>query len=220
MKLTWDKTGERYYETGVDKGVLFPFASDGDSKYAKGVAWNGLSTVTESPSGAEPTSLYANNAKYATLMSAEELSLTLEAYTYPKEFEACDGLADLGDGVTIDQQTRQHFGFVYRTYLGNDEEGNDHGYKLHLVYDCLASPSEKSRATVNDSPDVSPFSWSVTCTPVSVTGYKTTSMLTIDSTKVKQPVLKSIEEKLYGTEDTEPTLPTPDEILNIISSAV
>ena len=215
MKLAWDKTGERLYETGVDKSVLYPFSKE-SGKYAAGVAWNGLSAVNESPSGAEPTALYANNAKYVTLMSAEELGLTIEAYTYPKEFEVCDGSAELSEGVTIGQQDREHFGFSYRSLVGNDENGNNHGYKIHLVYDCLASPSEKNRSTVNDSPDVSPFSWEVSTTPVDVEGHKPSAMLTIDSTKIPAAKLKLIEDKLYGTASEQPTLPLPDEILALL----
>lgn len=215
MRLAWDKTGERLYETGVDKGVLYPFSKE-SGKYATGVAWNGLSAVNESPSGAEPTALYANNAKYVTLMSAEELGLTIEAYTYPKEFEVCDGSAELSEGVTIGQQDREHFGISYRSLIGNDEQGNNFGYKLHLVYDCLASPSEKNRSTVNDSPDVSPFSWEVSTTPVEVENHKPSAMLTIDSTKIPADKLKLIEDKLYGTASEQPTLPLPDEILELL----
>lgn len=214
MRLEWDKTGERLYETGVDRGVLYPFASGGT--YGTGVPWNGLSAVNESPSGAEPTALYANNSKYVTLMSAEELGLTIEAYTYPEEFEPCDGSSEISEGVIIGQQDREHFGFSYRSLIGNDESGNNHGYKLHLVYDCLASPAEKNRSTVNDSPDVSPFSWSVSTTPVSVDGHKPTSMLTLDSTKIPAEKLAIIEEKLYGTADAEPTLPLPNEIVELL----
>lgn len=214
MRLEWDKTGERLYETGVDRGVLYPFAAGGT--YGTGVPWNGLSAVNESPSGAEPTALYANNSKYVTLMSAEELGLTIEAYTYPEEFEPCDGSSEISEGVIIGQQDREHFGFSYRSLIGNDESGNNHGYKLHLVYDCLASPAEKNRSTVNDSPDVSPFSWSVSTTPVSVDGYKPTSMLTLDSTKIPAEKLAIIEEKLYGTADAEPTLPLPNEIVELL----
>ena len=208
-----DKTGERLYETGVDRGVLYPFL---EGAYAAGVAWNGLTAVNESPSGAEPTALWANNNKYVTLMSAEELGLTIEAYTYPEEFEPCDGSAELSEGVTIGQQDRKHFGFSYRSLIGNDESGNNHGYKIHLVYDCLASPTEKNRSSVNDSPDVSPFSWEVSTTPVPVEGYKSTSMLTIDSTKIPAVKLAAIEEKLYGTAASEPTLPLPDEIVELL----
>ena len=213
MKLAWDKTGERLYETGVDRVVLY-------KNRAKGSPWNGVSGITESPSGAEPTALYANNAKYVTLMSAEELGLTIEAYTYPKEFEVCDGSAELSEGVTIGQQDREHFGFSYRSLVGNDESGNNYGYKLHLVYDCLASPSEKNRSTVNDSPDVSPFSWEVSTTPVEVEvegkNYKPSAMLTIDSTKIPAAKLKLIEDKLYGTASEQPTLPLPNEILELL----
>ncbi|MDO5538994.1 MAG: hypothetical protein Q4F83_02815, partial [Eubacteriales bacterium] len=212
-KLAWDKTGERLYETGVDRGVLYPFL---EGAYAAGVAWNGLTAVNESPSGAEPTALWANNNKYVTLMSAEELGLTIEAYTYPEEFEPCDGSAELSEGVTIGQQDREHFGFSYRSLIGNDESGNNHGYKIHLVYDCLASPTEKNRSSVNDSPDVSPFSWEVSTTPVPVEGHKSTAMLTIDSTKIPAAKLATIEEKLYGTAASEPTLPLPDEIIELL----
>ena len=215
MKLVWDETGKRLYETGVDRGVLYPF--DGKGGYTNGVAWNGLSGVTESPSGAEATALYANNVKYVTLLSAEELGLTIEAYTYPKEFEACDGSVELADGVTIGQQDRTHFGFAYRTLVGNDQEGNSHGYKLHIVYDCLASPSEKDRSSVNDSPDVNPFSWEISTNSVTIDG-KATAMVTIDSTVISADKLKTIEDKLYGTASEEPTLPTPTELVELLSA--
>lgn len=217
MKLAWDETSKRLYETGVDRGVLYPLKSEGG--YENGVAWNGLTAVNEKPSGAEPTKLWANNGKYVTLLSAEELGLTIEAYTYPKEFEACDGSAEIAKGVTIDQQERTHFGFCYRSLIGNDTSGYNHGYKLHLVYDCLASPSEKNRSTVNDSPDVNPFSWEVTTTPIAVTGYKSSCMLTIDSTEVAKEKLTKIEEKLYGTAEGGATLPKPEEVLAILSAS-
>ena len=218
-RIRWDATGEKLYEVGVDRGVLFPFAGNGT--YATGVAWNGLTAVNESPSGAEPTKLYADNINYLTLMSVEELGLTIEAYTYPEEFEECDGSKEVKPGVSIGQQTRKHFGFVYRSLIGNDEDGNDHGYKLHIIYDCLASPTEKGHSTVNDSPDVSPFSWTVSTTPVDmgVTGAKPSACITIDSTKITDTILKAIEDLIYGKdagdnqEATEPTLPTPAQIL-------
>lgn len=216
MRLSWDKAGERLYETGVDRGVFYPFTTGG--KYGSGVAWNGLTAVNETPSGAEPTALWANNKKYLTLMSAEELGLTIEAYTYPDEFEACDGSAELAEGVTIGQQDREHFGFCYRSLIGNDDVGTKHGYKIHLVYDCLASPTDKDRSTVNDSPDISPFSWEVTTSPVDVDDSKSTSMLTIDSTKIDHAKLKLIEDKLYGTADAEPALLLPSELVTILES--
>ena len=215
-KLVWDNTGERLYETGVSKGVLY-IPTDG--VYSKGVAWNGLTAVTESPSGAEATPLYADDIKYLNLMSNEEFGCTIEAYTYPDEFAECDGSASLVDGVYIGQQARKTFGFCYRTVLGNDTESNDHGYKLHLVYGCLAAPSEKSYATINDSPEAITFSWEVSTTPVNVTGHKPTACITIDSTKADPTKLATLETKLYGAESTEPMLPLPDEIAQIFSTA-
>ena len=214
-RLTWDNTGERYYETGVKQGVLYPIQSDG--KYTKGVAWNGLTAVTESPSGAEATPLYADDIKYLNLISNEEFGCTIEAYTYPDEFAECDGSAALAAGVMIGQQKRKIFGLSYRTAFGNDVDGTDHGYKLHLVYGCLAAPSEKAYATINDSPEAITFSWEVTTTPVSVTGFKPTSQITIDSTKVDPEKLTALEDILYGKDGesntaTEPRLPLPDEI--------
>lgn len=223
-KLVWDKTGERFYETGVSQGVLYPQATGGT--YPKGVAWNGLTAVTESPSGAEATALYADDIKYLNLLSTEEFGATVEAYTYPKEFEACDGSASLAEGVTIGQQKRQSFGMCYRTVLGNDTENNEHGYKLHIIYGAQAAPSEKAYATINDSPEAITFSWELTTTPVSVTGYKPTASLTIDSTKVDPTQLAELEEILYGKDPTgpetqdgvEPRLPLPDEIAEIFSA--
>lgn len=217
--LAWDNTGERLYETGIDRGVLYPMAS---SKYGTGVAWNGLTGVTESPSGAEATALWANNGKYLNLFSTEEFGCTLTAYTYPDEFAACDGSAQLDsttEGVTIGQQTRQTFGLSYRTLVGNDTDGTDHGYKIHLVYGCMASPSEKDYGTVNDDPDAVEFSWEITTTPISVAGHKKTATLVIDSTKVTPAQLKAVEDLLYGTTDKEPTLPLPDEIVSAIKTA-
>lgn len=212
-KLEWDKTGERLYETGVKNGVLYiPTAG----VYSKGVAWNGLTAVTESPSGAEPTALYADDIKYLSLMSAEEYGCTIEAYTYPDEFAACDGSAELATGVSIGQQARSTFGLSYRTTIGNDVDGNEHGYKLHLIYGCLAAPSEKAYATINDSPEAITFSWEVTTTPVSVSGFKPTACITIDSTKVDAAKLTALETKLYGSESEEASLPLPDEVATIM----
>lgn len=220
-KLVWDNTGERLYETGVSKGVLY-IPTEG--VYSKGVAWNGLTAVTESPSGAEATPLYADDIKYLNLMSNEEFGCTIEAYTYPDEFAECDGSASLVNGVYIGQQARKTFGFCYRTVLGNDTENNDHGYKLHLIYGCLAAPSEKSYATINDSPEAITFSWEVSTTPVNVSGHKPTACITIDSTKVQKDKLTELENKLYGTDGdggsaTEPMLPLPDEIASIFAAA-
>lgn len=216
-KLVWDESGKRLYETGVEKGVLYVQGESGS--YEKGVAWNGLTAVTESPSGAEPTALYADDIKYLELFSAEEFGATIEAYTYPEEFEACDGSASLGTGVTIGQQDRKAFGLCYRTVVGNDVKGNEHGYKIHLVYGAKAKPSEKAYATVNDSPEAVTFSWEVTTTPVNVAGFKPTASVTIDSTKIEAGKLKAIEDKLYGTQDQEPTLLMPDEIKQIVAGA-
>lgn len=216
-KLTWDQTGNRLYETGVKMGVLYPQAAGGT--YPKGVAWNGLTAVTESPSGAEPTPLYADDIKYLNLMSAEEFGATVEAYTYPDEFAECDGSASLADGVSIGQQSRKAFGLCYRTVLGNDVDNNDYGYKLHLIYGALAAPSEKSYATINDSPEAITFSWSVTTTPVNVTGFKPTSCVTIDSTKVDKDKLAALEVILYGSESEEARLPLPDEIAELMKAA-
>ena len=216
-KLVWDESGKRLYETGVEKGVLYVQGENGE--YQNGVAWNGLTAVTESPSGAEPTALYADDIKYLELFSAEEFGATIEAYTYPEEFEACDGSASLGTGVTIGQQDRKAFGLCYRTIVGNDVKGNENGYKLHLIYGAKAKPSEKAYATVNDSPEAVTFSWEVTTTPVNVAGFKPTASVTIDSTKIQPDKLKAIEDKLYGTASEEATLPLPDEIKQIITGA-
>ena len=219
-RLTWDNNGERLYETGVKQGVLYPIQINGS--YSKGVAWNGLTAVTESPSGAEATALYADDIKYLNLISNEEFSATIEAYTYPDEFAECDGSASLADGVTIGQQKRKTFGLCYRTSLGNDVDGNDYGYKLHLVYGCLAAPSEKAYATINDSPEAITFSWEVSTTPVSVAGFKPTSQITIDSTKADKAKLSALEDILYGKDGAEaegagPRLPLPDEIKTLMS---
>lgn len=212
-RLEWDKDGERLYETGVDKGVLYVQEA---GAYPKGVAWNGLTGVTKSPSGAEASPLYADNIKYLNLMSTEELGLTIEAYMYPDEFAACNGEASIATGVSIGQQKRSTFGFAYRTILGNDTESNDHGYKIHLVYGCLASPSEVAYATVNDSPEAITLSWEVTTTPVKVPNFKPTASITIDSTKVNADKLAALETILYGSDDTEARLPLPEEIITLV----
>ena len=218
-KLVWDKTGDRLYETGVKNGVLYiPTAG----VYSKGVAWNGLTAVTESPSGAEATALYADDTKYLSLMSAEEFGATIEAYTYPDEFAACDGSAELADGVMIGQQKRSTFGLCYKTTIGNDTEGNDHGYKLHIIYGALAAPSEKAYSTINDSPEAITFSWEITTTPVNVTGAKPTVSLIIDSTKADPSKLAALEDILYGKDSepaSEPRLPLPDEIKSLMTAA-
>ena len=219
-KLVWDQTGERYYETGVKQGVLYVQATGGT--YPKGVAWNGLTAVTESPSGAEATALYADDIKYLNLMSAEEFGATIEAYTYPDEFAQCDGSASLAEGVSIGQQARKAFGLCYRTTVGNDVDGNDYGYKLHIIYGALAAPSEKAYATINDSPEAITFSWEVTTTPVNVAGYKPTASITIDSTKVDAAKLTALEKILYGSDEesgSEARLPLPDEIARMFSTA-
>ena len=215
-KLTWDNTGERIFETGIKQGVLYPIQSDG--KYTKGVAWNGLTAVTESPSGAEATALYADDIKYLNLLSNEEFGATIEAYTYPDEFAECDGSAELATGVMIGQQKRKTFGLCYRTTIGNDVEGNDYGYKLHLVYGCLAAPSEKGYSTINDNPDAITFSWEVSTTPVNVEGFKPTSQITIDSTKADPTKLAALEAVLYGGAETEAKLPLPDEVATLMSA--
>lgn len=224
-KLVWDKTGERLFETGVSKGVLYPIQTGG--LYTKGYAWNGLSAVTESPSGAEATPIYADNIKYLNLLSTEEFAATIEAYTYPDEFAECDGSASLANGVTIGQQARKMFGLCYRTEIGNDVDGNDHGYKLHLIYGAMAAPSEKAYATINDSPEAISFSWEVSTTPVNVRGFKPTASITIDSTKADPAKLAALEEILYGKDPTsepsadgvDPRLPLPDEIATLMAAA-
>lgn len=214
-KLTWDDTGKRFYETGVKMGVLYVQEA---GAYPTGVAWNGLTAVTESPSGAEATPLYADDIKYLNLYSTEEFGATIEAYTYPDEFMECDGSAELAQGVSLGQQTRKAFGLCYRTTVGNDVDGNDHGYKLHLIYGAMASPSEKAYATINDSPEAITFSWEVTTTPVNVDGFKPTASITIDSTKVDKACLTALEVILYGSTDGDgPRLPLPDEIKTIMT---
>lgn len=200
MKLVWDETGKRTFETGVDHGILFLI--DNTGAYSNGVAWNGLTGVTESPSGAEDTPLYADNIKYLNMKSAEEFGATITAYTYPDEFGQCDGSAELADGVLIGQQTRKPFGLAYRTRIGNDVSGDTYGYKLHLIYGCSASPSEKNYQTVNDSPEAIEFSWEVNTTPVNVTGYRPVSSITIDSTKANATNLTNLENILTGSDGT------------------
>ena len=223
-RLVWDKTGERFYETGVSNGVLYVHNG---TTYGNGVAWNGLTAVTESPSGAESTALYADDIKYLNLLSAEEFGATIEAYTYPEEFAECDGSAEIATGVLIGQQNRKTFGMCYKTVLGNDVAGNSLGYKLHIIYGAVASPSEKAYSTINDSPEAITFSWEVKTTPVNVTGHKPTASVTIDSTKVDAGKLKTLEDKLFGTDGTgtdgtggtQPTLLLPDEIVALVGAA-
>lgn len=216
-KLVWDNTGERQYETGLKKGVLYPIDESG--VYSKGFAWNGLTAVTESPSGAESNPLYADDIKYLDLRSVEEFGGTIEAYMYPDEFAECDGSAELVAGVKIGQQKRKMFGLCYRTIVGNDVKGDDYGYKLHLVYGALASPSERAFATVNDSPEAVTMSWEFTTTPVSVKGFRPTAHLEIDSNKANAEKLAALEAILYGTEEAEARLPLPDEIATLMAGA-
>ena len=215
-KLVFDESGKRFYETGVSKGVLY--VQDANGAYPLGVAWNGLTAVNEAPSGAEATPLYADDIKYLELRSAEEFGATIEAYTYPDEFEQCDGSAEIAEGVVIGQQARKSFGLCYRTIVGNDVQGNDLGYKLHLIYGATAAPSEKAYSTVNDSPEAVTFSWEVTCTPVDVEGFKPTATVVIDSRKVDAEKLAALEAKLYGSESEEPQLPLPAEIANMFKA--
>lgn len=213
-KIVWDQIGERFYETGVKNGVLY--VQDDEGNYGNGVAWNGLTAVTESPSGAEATALYADDIKYVNLMSAEEFGATIEAYTYPDEFEACDGSASLAAGVSIGQQPRKAFGLCYKTVVGNDVQGNALGFKIHLIYGAKAAPSERAFQTINDSPEAITFSWELTTTPVNVSGFQPTANLVIDSTKVAPEALAKIEAKLFGTETEEPTLLLPDEVVALM----
>ena len=217
-KIVWDKIGERYYETGVRQGVLYPQGTGGT--YPKGVAWNGLTSVSEAPSGAESTPIYADDIKYLNLISNEEFGATIEAYTYPEDFTQCDGSAAISKGVMIGQQSRKAFGLSYRTVLGNDTEGNDYGYKLHLVYGANASPSQKQYSSINNSPEAITFSWEVKTTPVPVPGHKPTATITIDSTKVDAIKLKTLEDILYGKEAEEARLPLPEEIITIFGAVV
>lgn len=214
-KLVWDAVSEHLYETGVDHGVLY--RRDAQGAYSSAYAWNGLTAINESPSGADETKLWADNIKYLSLRAAEEFGGTIEAYTYPDEFAECDGSATIATGVYIGQQNRATFGLSYRTVLGNDVDLNDHGYKLHLVYGCTCNPSEKAYSTINDSPEAITFSWEFSTTPVDVTGHKPTACVTIDSTKVNADRLKDLEDVLYGTENSEGRLPLPDEVASILS---
>lgn len=216
MRVKWDQDGDRLYETGVDRGMLYPKKNNA---YPFGVAWSGLRSVEESPSGAEATALYADNIKYLNLMSTEEYGATIGVYTYPDEFAKCNGEDEIADGVTIGQQTRTAFGFAYRTILGNDEKFNDFGYKIHIVYNCLAKPSSKSYESVNDSPAAAELSYEVSTTPVNVEGFKPSATVVIDSTKTTPEKMKAIEDVLYGTESTDPRLPLPDEIAAIMRAA-
>lgn len=216
-RLEWDKSGERFYETGVDRCVLYP--SSGGS-YEPGVAWNGITAINDSPSGAEASPLYADNIKYLNLISAEDLGLSIEAYTYPDEFAVCDGSAEVATGVMIRQQNRKHFGICYRTLLGNDEDGTDYGYKIHIVYDCVAAPSEKGHSTVNDSPEAITMSWEVSTTPVNAgEGNKPSAGIDIDSTKIPAEKLTALENLLYGTENADPTLPSIPAIVALVTGA-
>lgn len=217
-KLTWDNVGERLYETGVDHGVLY--LPDTGGAYPDGVAWNGLTTVTEKPTGAEATPQFADNIKYLNLISAEQFGATLEAFTYPDEFAQFDGLAEPSPGVSVGQQGRKTFGLSYRTRMGNDSEGDDHGYKLHLVYGCQASPSEKAYATVNDSPSAIAFSWDLSTTPVAVEDLKPTALLTIDSTVVDADALASLELLLYGDTAVDPQLPLPNAVIELFDGTI
>ena len=213
-KLVFDNVGDRLFETGVKNGVLFVMGDNG--QYEKGVVWNGLTAVTEKPTGADPTNLYADDIKYVVLYGEEEFEATIEAYTYPAEFEACDGSAALAEGVSIGQQARKQFAFCYKTALGNDVKGQNFGYKIHIIYGCTAKPSEKAYSTINDSPEAVTFSWDVTTVPVPVNGMKPTASVVIDSTRVEAGKLKSLEDKLYGTETLESTLVLPNEIKTLL----
>ena len=216
-ELKWDNPGERYYETGVKNCILY--VQDAEGNYPKGVAWNGITAITESPSGAESTPLYADDTKYLNLISNEEFGATIEAYTYPDEFAECDGTAELAEGIKLGQQPRKQFGLCDLTTLGNDLKKNDYGYKLHLVYGCTAAPSEKGYATINDSPEAITFSWEVSTTPVDVPGFKPTAHIEIDSTKVKPEDLAKIKAKLWGSASEEASLPLPNEIKTLITAA-
>lgn len=219
-KLTWDKIGERFYETGVNKGVLYPLNTE-TNEYDEGFAWNGLVSVSESPSGAEPSPQYADNIKYLNLMSAEEFGATIECFTYPEQFEECDGSRSVAKGVIVTQQSRKTFGFAYQNLIGNDVVGNDYGYKIHLVYGCLASPSEKTRSTVNESPEAATLSYELSTTPVEApTGFKPTAHVVIDSTKTDPTKLAALEAILYGDDTNKARLPLPTEIATLIGDEV
>ena len=215
-KIVWDETGKHFFETGIKNGVLYP--QDSMGKYPKGVAWNGLTSVTESPGGADPSDIYADDDKYLTLRAKETFGGTIEAYTSPDEFGVCDGTAELAPGVYIGQQARKAFGLCYRTAVGNDVDGTDHGYKLHLVYGATASPVQKAYSTINESLEAMTLSWEFTTTPVKVTGHKPTALLVIDSRNVDPGVMTKIEKVLYGDESKEASLPSPDEVLAIINA--
>ena len=215
--LVWDETGKKLFETGVSNVALYP--QDTTGVYGAGVAWNGVTNISESPSGAEATTLWANNGKYLNLYSVEEYASSIEAYTYPDEFAECDGSAEIAKGVSIGQQTRKSFGLAYKTLVGSDTDGNDHGYKLHLVYGCKAAPSERSHATVNDSPEALSFSWEISTTPVSVTGHKPTASVEIDSTKVNAEKLAAFEKILFGSDTAAARLPLPDEVATHFAAA-
>ena len=216
-KIIWDKTGERLYETGIDHCALFVMNDAGE--YGAGVPWNGITGITNSPSGAEANPLYADNMKYLNLISAEEFGATITAYTYPDEFGECDGSASPVPGLKIGQQSRKAFGLAYRTLVGNDIEGQEHGYKIHLIYNALAAPSERNYTTVNDSPEAIELSWELTTTPVEVEGFKPTAHIEIDSTKVSPEKLAALEAMIYGSESEEPALPTPTEVINMLKAA-
>lgn len=216
-RIEWDEIGTRYFETGVKKGVLYPFSN---GVYSSGVPWNGLTAVNESTSGAEITPLYADNIKYLNLMSNEEYKATIEAYTYPDEFAECDGSKEIATGVVIGQQKRKPFGFSYQTLIGNDTDGTDLGYKIHLVYGAMASPTERSYSTINESPEAMTFSWEISTTPVDVEGFKPTSSITIDSTKANATELQALEDILYGTATRSPRLPLPSELATIFATSV
>ena len=215
--LVWDETGKKLFETGVSNVALYP--QDTTGVYGTGVAWNGVTNISESPSGAEATTLWANNGKYLNLYSVEEYASSIEAYTYPDEFAECDGSAEIAKGVSIGQQTRKSFGLAYKTLIGSDTDGNDHGYKLHLVYGCKAAPSERSHATVNDSPEALSFSWEISTTPVSVKDHKPTASVEIDSTKVNAEKLAAFEKILFGSDTAAARLPLPDEVAELFTDS-
>lgn len=213
-RLIWDEVGQRFFETGVKNGVLY--VQDNDGSYKNGVVWNGLTAVTESPSGAEETPLYADDVKYLTLRSAEEFGATVEAYTYPEEFEQCDGSASIANGVTIGQQARRAFGLCYRTSVGNDIQGQNFSYKLHLIYGCTVAPSEKSYSTINDNPEAITFSWELSTVPVPVDGFSPTASLVIDASKVDEGKMQQLEDALFGNESNEAKLLLPNEIMEML----
>ena len=216
-KLVWDEQGDRLFETGVDNVVLFPFDPSGTDGYAAGVAWNGVTAINENPSGGEATALYADNIKYLNLMSVEELGLGIEAYDSPDEFDECDGSKEIATGVSIGQQERKHFGICYRTLIGNDELGTNKGYKIHIVYDCVASPTERAHSTVNDSPEAETMSWDCSTIPIPVADHKPTASVVIDSTKIDATKLEAIKDALYGTENTESKILLPAKIIEIMT---